>query len=189
MTACTRERAASGARTLQRALASGPNPPGQPLPRDVDPGDDPDQGKHQRTPVRRPNDRAGPGWGAGDLLLGTGTTSQLAPLVERTTRCVLLVRVPEDRPAERLAALLARTMETPPECMRYSITWDHGKEMARPADFPIRTGLPVCFCDPHLPWQRGSNENTNGLLRQYFPKGTDWSLGIRRMNLIESRRS
>jgi len=88
----------------------------------------------------------------------------------------MLVRIPYDRTAERVALLLAAKMATLPEFLRHSVTWDQGKEMARHADFTVRTGIPVYFCDPHSPWQRGSNENTNGLLRQYFPKGTDLSL-------------
>ncbi|RJQ90278.1 IS30 family transposase, partial [Amycolatopsis panacis] len=122
------------------------------------------------------DDRAVPGFWEGDLIIGKGNKSQIATLVERTTRFVMLVRIPYDRNAERVAALLARKMQTLPEFMRNSVTWDQGKEMARHADFTIRTGMPVYFCDPHSPWQRGSNENTNGLLRQYFPKGTDLSL-------------
>jgi len=88
----------------------------------------------------------------------------------------MLVRIPYDRTAERVAALLARKMQTLPEFLRKSITWDQGKEMAEHAQFAIKTGIDVYFCDPHSPWQRGSNENTNGLLRQYFPKGTDLSI-------------
>jgi IS30 family transposase len=114
--------------------------------------------------------------GATRLIIGKGNRSQIATLVERTTRLVMLVRIPLDRTAERVAFLLAAKMETLPEFMRNSVTWDQGKEMARHADFTINTGMPVYFCDPHSPWQRGSNENTNGLLRQYFPKGTDLSL-------------
>jgi transposase, IS30 family len=122
------------------------------------------------------SDRAIPGNLEGDLIIGKGGKSQIATLVDRKSRFTILVRIPYDRTADRVAALLAEKIETLPEFLRNSITWDQGKEMARHADFTVRTGIPVYFCDPHSPWQRGTNENTNGLLRQYFPKGTDLSL-------------
>jgi IS30 family transposase len=123
-------------------------------------------------------DRAVPGFWEGDLIIGKGNKSQVATLVERTTRFLLLARIPYDRNAERVAAHLSRKMESLPEFMKKSVTWDQEKEMARHAEFTVRAGMPVYFCDPHSLWQRGSNENTNGLLRQYFPKGTDMSLHI-----------
>jgi IS30 family transposase len=122
------------------------------------------------------SDRAIPGNLEGDLIIGKGGKSQIATLVDRHSRFAILVKIPYDRTADRVAALLAEKMETLPEFMKKSVTWDQGKEMARHADFTVKTGIPVYFCDPHSPWQRGTNENTNGLLRQYFPKGTDLSL-------------
>ena len=122
------------------------------------------------------DDRAVPGCWEGDLIIDKGGKSQIATLVERASRFVMLVRTPSDRTAERVASLRAKEMEQLPGFLRHSVTWDQGKEMARHAECTVATGMPVYFCDPHSPWQRGSNENTNGLLRQYFPKGTDLSL-------------
>jgi transposase, IS30 family len=118
-------------------------------------------------------DRAVPGHWEGDLLVGSGH-SHIATLVERKSRFVMLVKVPNNETKTVVTALTRRIRKLPKQ-LRRSLTWDRGKEMASHKDFSLATDVKVYFCDPHSPWQRGSNENTNGLLRQYFPKKTDLS--------------
>jgi len=146
-------------------------------------------------------DRAVPGHWEGDLILGLGS-SAIGTLVERTTRYLMLLRLPRmsghgDEPrvksgpalaghgAAAVRDAIATSILTLPEQLRRSLTWDQGAEMAEHAQLRIDTGIEIYFCDPHSPWQRGSNENTNGLLRQYFPRGTD--LGAAPRSSLPSR--
>lgn len=120
-------------------------------------------------------DRAVPGHWEGDLILGSGCNSAIGTLVERSTRFTVLLHLPHDHTADSVATAMIEAMTELPEHLRRSITWDRGSEMAGWQDISLQLQAPVYFCDPHSPWQRGSNENTNRLLRFWFEKGTDLS--------------
>ena len=121
------------------------------------------------------NDRAVPGHWEGDLVLGTGGTSAVGTLVERATRFTILLYLPGRHDADSVAAAMIREMGDLPEHLRRSLTWDRGTELARYDKIQLDLHMPVYFCDPHSPWQRGTNENTNRLLRHWLTKGTDLS--------------
>ncbi|WP_375138113.1 IS30 family transposase [Streptomyces sp. Act143] len=124
-------------------------------------------------------DRAVPGHGEGDLIIGKDGASAIGTLVERSTRYVMLLHLPGGRGTELVRDALVETVRTLPAHLKRSLTRDHGVEIGRHREFTVATDIPVHFCDPAGPWQRGSNENTNGLLRQYFPKSTDLSVHTR----------
>ena len=121
-------------------------------------------------------DRAVPGHWEGDLITGEQNKSAIGTLVERATGFVLLLHLPHDHGAAAVQTAMITAMSQLPATLRQTLTWDQGIEMANHAQIAAATDLDIYFCDPHSPWQRGTNENTNGLLRQYFPKGTDLSV-------------
>jgi IS30 family transposase len=124
-------------------------------------------------------DRAVPGHWEGDLIIGKDNKSAIGTLVERSTRFVMLLHLPDGYGPEPVAAAMTRAMGGLPDAIRRSLTWDQGREMTGHARIAVAADLDIYFCDPHSPWQRGSNENTNGLLRQYFPKGTNLAVHSR----------
>ena len=122
------------------------------------------------------DDRAVPGHWEGDLIVGKNNLSAIGTLVERTTGYTMLVHLPDGYKAEQVRDALTKKIQTIPEILRASLTWDQGPEMRDWKEVSVAADIDIYFCDPHAPWQRGTSENTNGLLRQYFPKGTDLSV-------------
>ncbi len=133
-------------------------------------------------------DRAVPSHWEGDLIVGAHARIAVGTSVERSTRYAMLSHLPNDLGATAVEAATRKAIASPPSELTRSVTWDQGKEMANHQAIAIKTGVPIYFCNPHSPWQRGSNENTNGLLRQYVHKGTDLSKRTAK-DLLRTQRS
>jgi len=121
-------------------------------------------------------DQAVPGHWEGDLIIGKGNQSAIGTLVERASGYTMLLHLPDGYTPERVRDALADKIKTLPDSVRHTLTWDQGPEMRDWKAVSVDADIDIYFCDPHSPWQRGTNENTNGLLRHYFPKGTDLSI-------------
>jgi IS30 family transposase len=131
---------------------------------------------HDRPPVDHPDGTRIPGHWEGDLIIGKNNGSAIGTVVERATGYLMLLHLPHGRGVEHVTAALTQRLVELPDSLRQSLTWDQGKELSQHAKVSIDAGVEIYFADPHTPWHRPSNENTNGLLRQYFPKGTDLSV-------------
>lgn len=131
---------------------------------------------HDRPPVEHPDGTRIPGHWEGDLIIGKNNGSAIGTVVERATGYLMLLHLPDGRGVEHVTAALTKRLLELPEQLRQSLTWDQGKELSQHAKVSVDAGIDIYFADPHTPWHRPSNENTNGLLRQYFPKGTDLSV-------------
>ncbi len=130
---------------------------------------------HDRPPVDKPDGTRIPGHWEGDLIIGKANASAIGTVVERATGYLLLLHLPQGRGVEHVTAALTKRLIELPDSLRQSLTWDQGKELSNHAQVRVDADIDIYFADPHTPWHRPSNENTNGLLRQYFPKGTDLS--------------
>jgi transposase, IS30 family len=131
---------------------------------------------HDRPPVDHPDGTRIPGHWEGDLIVGKNNGSAIGTVVERATGYLMLLHLPQGRGVEQVTAALTQRLVELPDSLRQSLTWDQGKELSQHARVSVDAGIDIYFADPHTPWHRPSNENTNGLLRQYFPKGTDLSV-------------
>jgi len=132
-------------------------------------------------------DREEPGHWEGDLVIGENNQSAVATLVERASRHTLVVALPGGYDAPSVAGAVTQALRRQPGCMLRTLTWDQGREMARWAEIEESLGIDVYFCDPHSPWQRGTNEQTNAILRRWLPKSTDLNIGAARLAVIEDR--